>query len=65
MSYRNIVLTSGSTATSLNTLDNQNVSSISNIEVDARRIKNLLVNLDPSKSAGPDNVPAIFLINCA
>lgn len=41
------------------------VSDISEIEIDTSHIAKLLSQLDPSKSAGPDNVSPFILINCA
>lgn len=41
------------------------VSDISSILTNVDTIANLLHKLDPSKSAGPDHMPARFLINCA
>jgi hypothetical protein len=40
------------------------IAHLSNIEVNPELLTKLLLQLDPSKSAGPDNVPALFLINC-
>jgi hypothetical protein len=39
--------------------------SLSSIEVNPDEILNILLKLDPAKSAGPDDLPACFLINCA
>jgi hypothetical protein len=41
------------------------VSHIAGISVDNALVTKLLLNLDPSKSAGPDQVPALYYINCA
>lgn len=38
---------------------------IAGVEVDASTVQRLLQNLDLSKSAGPDMIPAIFLVSCA
>lgn len=38
---------------------------ISSVEIDITVVRELLLKLDPSKSAGPDHIPALFLINCA
>lgn len=38
---------------------------ISSIEVNPDLLTHLLLKLDPSKSAGPDDLPAQFLIRCA
>ena len=40
-------------------------SDIASVEVDPCMVTKLLKKLDPSKSAGPDYLPAIFLINFA
>ncbi|KAL0879152.1 hypothetical protein ABMA27_002946 [Loxostege sticticalis] len=47
------------------TPEDQTVSDIASISVDAKEVAKLLLGLDPSKSAGPDFLPARFLINCA
>lgn len=41
------------------------VSDISATSVDEKMVEKLLIKLDPAKSAGPDNIPASFLIKCA
>ncbi|KAL0881298.1 hypothetical protein ABMA27_001181 [Loxostege sticticalis] len=41
------------------------ISDLSSIEVDSCTIRQLLSKLDPAKSAGPDHLPAYFLIQCA
>lgn len=38
---------------------------IASIEVNSDVVEKLLLNLDPSKSARPDELPSQFLINCA
>lgn len=40
-------------------------SYISSITVDEKIIHEILKRLDPGKSAGPDNLPSRFLINCS
>lgn len=52
-------------AVSCDPMDPVTCSDLSSINVDVKVITNLLSKLDPSKSAGPDHLPARFLINCA
>lgn len=40
-------------------------SDIGDIEVDVKEVYGLLKSLDLNKSAGPDNIPAIFIVSCA
>ncbi|CAK1580211.1 unnamed protein product [Parnassius mnemosyne] len=41
------------------------IADISKIYVSEQTVLNLLLKLDQCKSAGPDHLPAVFLINCA
>lgn len=41
------------------------VTDIKNIYINIDEVTKLLLKLDPAKSAGPDSLPALFLINCA
>lgn len=54
----NVMFTSSSLQTNL-------VSDICGIELSEKKVRTLLLGLDPSKSAGPDELPATFLIHCA
>ncbi|KAL0881825.1 hypothetical protein ABMA27_001603 [Loxostege sticticalis] len=45
--------------------DCSSTADIGEIEVLERNVFNLLKTLDLNKSAGPDNIPAIFIVNCA
>lgn len=40
-------------------------ASLNSIEINPDTVTNILLKLDSSKSAGPDELPAQFLINCA
>lgn len=43
---------------------NESISDISNIEITIEDVSKQISNLDPSKSAGPDNIPPRFLLSC-
>ncbi|XP_048487187.1 uncharacterized protein LOC125490855 [Plutella xylostella] len=38
---------------------------IGSVEINASEVERLLRSLDLTKSAGPDTIPAVFLVNCA
>lgn len=47
------------------TYSSSNSSNISSIEINKDEVLKLLKTLDLSKSAGPDLIPALFIVNCA
>ncbi|CAG9128671.1 unnamed protein product [Plutella xylostella] len=42
-----------------------NIADVSSIEITEDVVHKLLSSIDPNKSAGPDDLPAIFLIKCS
>ncbi|KAG6465366.1 hypothetical protein O3G_MSEX015108 [Manduca sexta] len=46
-------------------IDQNNLFCLSSIEIRAEIVLKLLLHLDLTKSAGPDSLPALFLVKCA
>ena len=53
------------THTQSNIISKMNFNNISSVEVSVSQVKKLLLSLDRSRSAGPDMIPPIYLIECA
>lgn len=64
--FRTSFLNSSSISPMVNQqVGNPYVAGLPSICVNCEEVTKLLKGLDPSKSSGPDNLPARFLINCA
>ncbi|CAG9121479.1 unnamed protein product [Plutella xylostella] len=65
--FHSTFLNNSNTTTNLpnDALSDHSNCDIGSIEIDTKVIEKLLKSLDLNKSAGPDSLPAIFLVNCA
>lgn len=63
--FHSTFLASSSSGSCSNPMSGDYNCDINSIEVDLSMVRKQLKSLDLSKSAGPDAIPAIFIVNCA